>query len=493
MLLRNSILTLLIFSFLSCIPHKLKREVSSSEDLVSQIEYLVNDPILANAQIGLYIESIKDNRIIFQQNENKLFVPASNQKLFTTAAALENLGREYRFRTEVYAFGEISDSTLKGDLVIRGMGDPSISGKFRDGDALAIFREWTDSLKAKGIVKISGDIIGKEGFFTDQKLGNGWMWDDESYYYAAQINALSYNDNVVEILLSPGDSIGATVRIQTEPHSDYITILNRAQTVHPDSLSNIKITRQRAKNVVEISGKLSLSSQQIKKTVTIENPAIWFLSTFCNVLNDKGIVTEGTSKSSPIPFSLKEIQNNSLLFTHYSPELVQIVKVINKKSNNLYAEQTLKTLGAEITKKGTAKAGASVVNRWLKKLGIIENQAIIVDGSGVSRYNLISPLATAAVLKYMYHSKNFNDYYGSLPIAGRDGTLENLMKNSVAEGVARAKTGTMTNVRCLAGYTTDQSGKDYVFIIMVNSFSVPVQYVKEFQAKICILLTAFDP
>ncbi len=175
MLLRTIILALLVLSFISCIPHKLKREVSSTESLVSQIEYLVNDPILANAQIGLYIESIKDNRIIFQQNENKLFVPASNQKLFTTAAALDNLGREYRFRTEVYAFGEISDSTLNGDLVIRGMGDPSISGKFRDGDAIAIFREWADSLKAKGIAKISGDIIGNEGFFTDQKLGNGWM------------------------------------------------------------------------------------------------------------------------------------------------------------------------------------------------------------------------------------------------------------------------------------------------------------------------------
>jgi len=493
MLHRKFILLLFLIFFFSCTPPNKKIEISPTENLIAQIKYLINDPVLFNAQIGIYVESIKDNKVIFRQNEQKLFVPASNQKIFTTAAALENLGSEYRFRTEFYAFGEISDSVLNGNLVIRGFGDPSISGKFRNGDALAFFREFADSLKNKGIAKITGDIIGNEGFFTDKKLGSGWNWDDETHSYAAQIGALSFNDNSVDIILSPTDSIGGAVKIQTYPDTDYIQILNMVKTVHPDSLSNISVLRQRAKNVIEITGNLSLFSSPIRKTVTIENPARWYLNIFNKVLNEKGIIIEGKINSDSRPLTLKEIQNNDLLFTHYSPNLTQIVKVINKKSNNFYAEQTLKTLGAEIEKKGSSKAGSSVVKKWLKKLGIIDNQAIIVDGSGLSRYNLISPLVSVEVLKHMYYSNNFNDFYKSLPIAGIDGTLKNLMENSVAEEIVRAKTGTMSNVRNLAGYTTDRSGNDYIFVIMVNSFSVPVQYVKEFQARICILLTAFNP
>ena len=170
------LLLFMIFAFFYCSPSKIERTFSNEEKLIKEINYLLSDPSLANAEIGLYIESLSDNRTVFRQNEYKLFVPASNQKLYTTAAALENLGSDFHFKTEFYSHGKIENNILNGDLIVRGMGDPSISGRFKNDDVLAYFSDWADSLKSKGITKISGKLIGNDSYFSGSKLGYGWNW-----------------------------------------------------------------------------------------------------------------------------------------------------------------------------------------------------------------------------------------------------------------------------------------------------------------------------
>lgn len=489
---RNFLFILFILSFLSCTPSIKVSENSPTENLIAQIKYLINDPVLANAQIGIYIESITANSVIFKQNEYKLFVPASNQKLYTTAVALEKLGIDYRFETQFYTSGDVSDSTLKGDLIIRGKGDPTISGRFREKDVKAYFRDWADSLRSKGISEIEGNVIGDDTYFQGDKLGLGWNWDDEPYWYSAQIGALSYNDNCVDLEIMAGEKVGEKVIVRTNPETDFVEIDNRATTIEQDSLSTLQIGRARGKNIIELRGGLPVGSVIIRESITIENPALWFMDTFINVLKEKGIAVSGTYKLR-YRAETTTAPEKKLLFTHNSPDMQQLIKVVNKGSHNFYAEQIFKTLGAEINKKGTAKEASNVIMSWLNTIAVTNSQAIPVDGSGLSRMNLVSPYSTAALLKHMYHSKNYNAFYNSLPIAGVDGTLKDRMKNSVAQNVVRAKTGYVRYMRSLSGYTRDRAGNDYLFVIMFNYYSVPTPYVNKLQDKIAILITGFNP
>ncbi|KAA3617777.1 MAG: D-alanyl-D-alanine carboxypeptidase/D-alanyl-D-alanine-endopeptidase [Calditrichaeota bacterium] len=491
MLIRKFLFVLLVFSLLSCKPNFKTTSHSPKENLISQIKYLINDPVLANAQIGIFIESISDNSVLFKQDEYKLFVPASNQKLYTTAVALEKLGADYKYETRFFTTGEIQDSSLNGDLFVVGRGDPSISGRFKEKDILAHFKDWADSLKAKGINTINGALIGNDTFFKGHKLGYGWNWDDEPYWYSAQIGALSFNENCIDLEITPGEKEGELIKVKTNPITDYVIIENNAITAAKDSLSTLSIGRARGKNRIEIKGRLPFASSLEKKSITIEKPALWFLDTFIKVLNEQGIEVKNGYKLNTARVDFET--NKKALFTHFSPEMSELVKVVNKGSHNFYAEQVFKTLGAEIKKKGTAKESSKVIMDWLNSNAVTDAHAIIVDGSGLSRMNLVSPYSTATLLKEMYHSENFEPFYYSLPIAGVDGTLKRRMKNSVAQNVVRAKTGYVRYMRSLSGYTKDRSGNDYLFVIMLNYYSVPTAYVNKLQDKIAILLTEFNP
>ncbi|MCB0283705.1 MAG: D-alanyl-D-alanine carboxypeptidase/D-alanyl-D-alanine-endopeptidase [Calditrichaeota bacterium] len=480
-----------IFLFISCAPTKIEHSLTNREKFIQEVNYLVDDPELANAQVGLYIEALKDNETIYSHNEKKLFVPASNEKLYTTASALELLDSTYQFKTEFYQSGKINAGVLDGNLIVRGMGDPSISGRFRDSDILAFFKDWADSLKAHGINEIDGDLIGNESFFSGNKLGYGWNWDDEPYWYSAQIGALSFNDNCVDITIKPGEKPGDNVVVTTNPVSEYFNILNTATTISSDSNSTLRIDRTRGKNEIVITGGLPVSKRESSLSITIEDPASWFVTVLADVLIREGISLKGHILTDDSNFNQNSPDSLSHIFTAYSKNLAQMVKVVNKGSHNFYAEQIFKTLGAEINKKGSARESSQIISDWLAGIGVPDNLAISVDGSGLSRMNLVSPFSTAAILRHMYKSKNFKPFYDSLPIAGVDGTIKSRMKDTVAQGVVRAKTGYVRYVRSLSGYTTDRDGNDYLFVIMVNHYSVPTSYINNFQDKICILLTNY--
>jgi len=483
--------TLIILLFISCTPFTRTPAKSPEEKLADEIRHLVDDPEVANAQIGVYIESLKNGKVLFRQNEHKLFVPGSNQKLYTTATALEKLSANFRFKTEFYTNGQVSDSVLRGNLLIYGKGDPAISGRFREDDYFAYFREWADSLKEHGIYKIAGNIIACNGYFSDKKIGLAWEWEDLPFHYAAPIDAISYNENFVMISIFADSTMPDSVFTELKPETDYVKIINNSFTVNKDSSATLDVWREMGDNVIDIMGGIPLG-HKITKSISIENPALWFAQMFKTVLKLQGITVSGETAVNSSAF--EELKKNiNLIFTHYSPELAEIVKVTNKGSNNFYAEQLFKTLGAEIKKQGTTEKAVMAESEWLNSIGITENQVVIKDGSGLSRRNLVSPFATATLLRYMYYSKNFNPFYDSLPIAGVDGTLKNRMVNTAAQNVARAKTGHVSNVWCLSGYTKDRLGNDYLFVIMINHFSITSPYIKNLQDKICVLLTNYYP
>jgi D-alanyl-D-alanine carboxypeptidase/D-alanyl-D-alanine-endopeptidase (penicillin-binding protein 4) len=486
------ILFIILIAFLSaCSFHRqAEKSFNQPDDLIKELEAIVSDPNLHNAQIGIYIESLDDGRALYRHNEHKLFIPASNMKLFTTAAALVTLGPEWRYQTRVLSEGDVSDSILHGNLIVSGQGDPAISGRFHNNDALAIFKTWADSLRSKGVKRIEGDLLGDDSFFKGDRLGEGWQWDDESYYYSAQTAALSFNDNCVDISVIPGKKTGDAAIVQLDPATDYVTVINSAKTAPADSAESIRLLRRRAQNIIDLDGRIPVSADTQMESISIENPPLYFLSALRQTLINHGIEIKGNISILP-DSELARVKQATLLFRHSSPAVSELIKVINKSSHNLYAEQLIKTMGAIKRHEGSFTAGTQYVSEWMNSVGIAPAGLIMADGSGLSRMNMVSPAAVATLLRFLYHHKYFESYYDSLPIAGVDGTLIYRMNATAAQGNVRAKTGFVRYARNLSGFIKDSRQRPYLFALLFNNFSTPVAYINAIQDRICVLLSNY--
>jgi len=493
----SSYIIILIVSFfiISCSTsgagQKITTQVSNLKLLQDKLSYIISDPNLFNAQIGLYVESMDNGETIFAHNEHKLFISASNMKIFTTVTALLRFGPGFTYKTDIYYTNEISDGILRGDLIIKGSGDPTIAPRFSNGDARAFIRSWADSLVAKGITKIEGNIIGDESYFTTDRLGFGWQWDDEPYYYSAQISALTFNDNCVDVTITASDKIGDSPEVSLSPPTNYVSIDNKAVTTEPDSVRTLYLTRPRLENKILIRNEFPVNKPKITRSISVEDPARFFIHVLREVLVDKGIDVSGDLKIVKIPGQI-DYSDHSLVFTHQSPPLSEITKVINKRSQNLYTEQLLVTIAAEYGKYASAAEGIEVVNSTLARMGISKNEFSMRDGSGLSRFNLISPHTVSLLLRYMSKHDYFPYFYDSLPIAGIDGTLRNKMKNGPAEGYIRAKTGTVGHVRNLSGYVESESGEILLFSFLVNNYLLPTPSINNLQERIGVSLVNFE-
>ena len=484
------LILIVVILFFACHSHTHIKYDSAVDQLQERIAYLIKDPNLFNAQIGIYIESLKSGEIIFSQNEHKLFISASNMKIYTTAAALLKFDPGFSYKTHVLASGKIIDGKLQGDLIIRGSGDPTITAKYHDGDVRNLLNSWVDSLIAAGITEISGKLIGDASYFQNPPLGSGWQWDDEPFWYAAQINALSINDNCVDVTVFPGERPGAKPTVRTEPTDSYVTIENLAMTSDADSSNTISITRQRSQNKLIIKNNIPINSKKYSESLSVEDPAKYFIHLFAEILADRGIKLAGNLETN---YDARGIEYPELhhVFTHYSPPLHEIVTAVNKKSQNLYAEQLLLTLAAEYGEKASAGEGTKIVTTRLAAMGIPASEFRMQDGSGLSRKNLVSPYATGLLLKYMARHRYADYFIGSLPIGGVDGTLKSRMKGMSAAGKVYAKTGYVGYARNLSGYVDSQDNERFIFSILVNNYTVPTPAINLLQDNICNILAEF--
>ena len=461
--------------------------VATADGLSGNLDSLLADTALANAQIGLAVYDITADSSVYCRDCQKLFTPASNMKLFTSAAALALLGPSYRFKTRFLTTGKVDrKGRLDGDLVIVGGGDPLISGRFREG-VTEVLTLWADSLRAKGIKEIKGDLIIDNSFFSGVELGGGWSLDDLTYWYACPVSALSFNDNCVDLKFLPGEKVGDPAIIELDPATDYIKITNNAVTVLADSEFTLDYFRIPFTNDVTFFGGVEIDDTLGKiDYVSVHRPDIYCGYIFADILNKnnikfKGDILTGTEKS----------EKSEPLFIWRSDSMAVIISVINKNSQNLFAELALKTLGKELGDEGSFRKGLKIVTAFFDSLGIGADDIAMADGSGLSHYNIVKPAAVIDLLRIMSSRPNFSVYFESLAVPGVDRSVKNRLEDVEFRERAHTKTGSIANARTFSGYIDGpRSGHLIGFSIMVNHFSCESSYVHDWLDSVAAALLA---
>lgn len=456
----------------------------TAAELQARIAEILRRPELAPAMVGIKIASLETGKVLFEQNANKLLRPASNMKLYTVAAALDRLTPDYRFLTSVYAQAKPdANGIVRGDLTVYGRGDPSISARF-SGDYSSGMDELAARIVAAGVKRVEGDLVGDESYFTGAPYGAGWEWEDLQWGFGAEVSALSINDNLVSLTITPGAQVGASAVVQMAPPNPLLTINNHVQTAPRNTRRDLMVYRSLNGDVVEISGSLALDDPGFSGRLGISRPALLFVYLLRAALARRGVVVSGKSRLAPafvgsrwanldaVSAGLVELANMQ------SPRLAEVAAQTLKPSENLYAELLLRTLGkvaappnaiprAEDT---SERNGIEVLKTFLRVAGIDPASLVLEDGSGLSRGDMVTAQATLQLLTVMRRHRYASSFREALPIAGVDGTLRNRMKGTAAQNNVRAKTGELSSASSLSGYVTTAAGEELVFSIMVNNF-----------------------
>ncbi|MCP4583751.1 MAG: D-alanyl-D-alanine carboxypeptidase/D-alanyl-D-alanine-endopeptidase [candidate division Zixibacteria bacterium] len=455
----------------------------------SSLDNLIKDNALEGAFIGIEIKDLSSDSSIYAFNPDLRFSTASNLKLFTSAAALEMLGPDYRFETSFYTNGKISKKgELKGDLLIAGGGDPLISGRFRES-ITEVVACWVDSLKARGIKKIKGDLVIDNSFFEPDELAPGWSHDYLSYWYACSVSALSFNDNCVDTRVYPAKKIGDPCLLEIMPQTDYIDIVNNTSTIKAGLINTFDFYRHPGKNIVEFFGGIALDDTNgTVDYISVDKPHLYCANIYKDILRSDGIEFNGKIIEIDNDKLLDKYQYKNLtrLFNWRSLPMSEVIAVINKNSQNLFAELTLKTLGAEICGEGSFRMSTRLIRDWLESIGISDNDVFYHDGSGLSHMNLASPSAIVKLLDYMRDSPNFDDYYESLAIPGVDRSVRRRLVDHPQASQMRTKTGSIANTRTFAGYLTTRTDKLVAFSLMINNYSSNRDEIDDWMDKLCV-------
>jgi len=411
-----------------------------------------------HALAAVRVVSPASGKVLYERNADLSMNPASNMKLFTSAAAMAKLGPDYRFTTRVLAERKpADDGVLAGDLVLQGGGDPVLE--------TPQLVKLADALQAQGLRRVTGSLRADDYHFDAERLGIAWNSDDEPFYYSAQISALGLNRNVIKLDLAPGRAPGDPVSVNLKPVDGYVTVECTATTAAEGAKPSIQVSRRRAQNVVLITGSLPVGGKTVTdEEVTMEEPELYTAHVFRKLLADRGIRVEGEIKRQPAPTDAVELASNQ------SIPLSEILPLLNKPSDNLIAEMLLKEVGYAGKKSGDAGAGSEVVEGWLKEIGIDVGGIRINDGSGLSRMDLVTSRAVSDLLLWIDRQPWRDAYVRSLPLAGVDGTLRSRLKGTPAEKNLSAKTGSLAHVTALGGYITSRSGERLVFSVLINNF-----------------------
>jgi len=439
----------------------------SLDETKQLIDQKFQDSLFSHAHWGVLIESLTTGEVWYEQNGNKMFMPASNEKIPTAAATLLTLGPNFRYKTNLYYTGDIIDSVLNGDLIIKGDGDPTFFTKFYE-DSRTPFFYWIDILKKMGIKKIDGNIIGDDNAFEDYGYGDGWTFDGLDSWYSAESGALQFNENNIDLQIIPPKSIDEKLQVIPNVKSNYFNIINNTNISETEP-SQISINRAFGTNNITISGIVKVGSKPFERSLSISNPTLFYTNVLLETILSSGILVTGKAIDCDDISDWNPNYNSQKLMNSYlSPPIIDIMKGMMKRSQNMYAETFVKTLGLNIGGIGSFNEGKKVVENVLSNFGIAPKSYAFTDGSGLSRYDYISPKQIVTILKAMKKSQYWNEWNSLFPIAGVDGTLKNRMKGTKAEGNVKAKTGTISNVRGLSGYLTAANGEEIVFSFLVN-------------------------
>lgn len=478
------------------------RDVASVQQnaLRTEIERALAAPGWNGDRWGVLVVSLRSGDTLFAHDAHTSLIPASNMKLFTTAAALKYLGPGYRYSTYLVATGPIEGGVLRGDLLVYGTGDPTISARFFETKT-SVWESLADSLSALGIARIEGDLVGDASYFEGRGTGEGWGLGYVTHSYAAPAGALSFNDNVVTLHVTPGATAGAPPEIQMIPAGE-VEVVNQARTVQ-SGRSRIVVERESYDAPIVVTGQIQRGQSAGQwRAVPVVDPAHFSATAFRDILAKRGIQVGGTVRSvrdasasaitprTVFAPSFEDTATPEVLVVHRSPALMEILKVINQRSHNLYAEAVLRTVGRVATGHGSVAGGAAAVGAILRAAGVEEGSVQMADGSGLSTLNRVTAASIVQVLAYMEGSPYWDAYWETLPEAAVSRGLRRMQETAAASNL-RAKTGTIDRVSALSGYVHARNGERLAFAIISND--VPSTWTaKRVEDRIGARLASFD-
>lgn len=462
------------------------RPVQTIEELQAKIRQRLFSPEVRRGRVGIKIVSLNSGKVVFENDSEKYYMPASNMKNFTVATAIERLGPDFKFVTSLTATNvPDADGVIKGDLRITGRGDISQSTSF-DPAYPGVINHYraidliVDKIASSGVKKIEGNLIGDESYFRGFAIPEGWEWDDLHTYYGTEISALPLNDNVVDISVAP-TSNGQSCLVSVAPGTQLVRFINKCTTGGSDTVKIFKLINQ---NVIEVTGTVPTGAKPKIQSIAFTHVADLFVDLLKQRLTARGIVVTGAARitnTAELPCPNCPAPPAINLGSLESPPLSVIAAKTMKPSQNMYTETILWTLGEQIGRKNggsgnSGQLGLGVVKGFMKQIGVADDGIVQYDGSGLSRHNLITPAAVVTLYTYMAKQSKYSQAWrDSLTIGGVDGTLRNRFKGTAAEGNMRGKTGTIDQVSALSGYLTTAGGEQLVVSFVVNGVPIPAQ------------------
>jgi len=504
---------------MTCVPAgaKTHHKTHHVKPLKLQVARLLDDPAVSRSHWGIAVTKM-DGKSIYALNAQQFFQPASNAKLFTTAAAMALLGPSTTFDTRVAARG-VLDGTAKltGDLVLIGGGDANLSGRSLPylspaetvdrpmppppaPDALRYLQQMADQVAATGLKVVNGNVVGDDTLFPWQPYAADWSIDDTVWGSGSPVSALTINDNQIKVTITPGNAEGKPAIVTIDPSVPYYT-LDLALTTGPaKSASSVRVDRALGSKTLRIDGSIALDAQPDTEEIAIQDPAEYAAVALKAMLEARGIEVTGIAKAEhkspedrrsfseqihePVDAGLLDGRSapgcgdssrpesepgEKILASHQSVPLLEDVVATNKVSQNLHAELLLHQLGRRLTCVGSTAQGARVVRAFLESAGIDADDFVFFDGSGLSGHDLVTPRAITQLLQYASTQPWFEDWKSSFPVGGVDGTLAGRFTQAPLKGHVFAKTGTLGEARALSGYIDCASGRTVIFSIMVDN------------------------
>jgi serine-type D-Ala-D-Ala carboxypeptidase/endopeptidase (penicillin-binding protein 4) len=467
-------------------------------ELTRRIQAHVSEPRFSNALWGIKIVSLDSGITVFEDHPDRLMSPASNSKLYTAALALDRLGADYRITTPLFGTAAPdADGTLRGDLVIAGRGDPSWNAHHAGTNFWDLFSPFVIALTHAGVRHVTGDVIGDATFFRSPPEGSGWTAGDLEDYYGAEISALTLNDNLTQIRVSPGARAGEACALTIVDPGTGLRLDNQTTTLTNGAPRHIEAHRFPGETIVHIFGALPAGGDPEMLDMTVPRPAQWFTAALKEALQRSGIVIDGSARSvywpSPAPAATVKLAEV------VSPRLGELVRDFLKPSQNLETDLIFEHTG-EMNRAAGAPAwetsedcALAALNRFLITNGLPADEVHFDEGSGLSRNNLTTANATVALLQFMRQHRAGPDFIAALPVAGVDGTLRRRMKNTPAFQNLQGKTGTLRWANSLSGFVTTAAGEHLAFSLMLNRYASPPEHKRADELDdIAVMLAGFS-